>query len=246
MGRKSLRRPGLLRRYAPAALIAAGLHAVLAVLWPEPAAPTFVSRSAGEESGASGASTMELTLMEEDDSLLGEIAEAAPAVEARPAQPDNVIVWDFDPDIFTQDAAPDAPELLDPGAALAGQIDSTLAAALRELQQGLDQVSGRRGRGFSAGKAGVLYAPNPPYPPLARREGREGIVEILVLVDSRGRAGRAEVAHSSGYADLDESALNTVMTRWKFPARENELQIVRVIFSLTRRDGPETTVTSKL
>jgi len=175
---------------------------------------------------------MELSLMDEDDLLFGEIdaVESPPLQEHRPTQQDTVVAWDFDPNAFTQEVAPDVSELV--AASLAGQMDEAVSAALRAMQESLGESGGRRGQGLSLGKSGVLYAPNPPYPPAARREGREGMVELLVLVDGRGRAKRAEVSRSSGYDDFDESARNTVMTRWQFPARENELQIVRVVFTL--------------
>jgi len=178
---------------------------------------------------------MEVSLMDDDDSIFGEIApESSPRQEQRPMQQDTVVAWEFDPNAFMQEVALDAidPLAIDVAASLAGQMDEAVSAALRAMQESLGQSGGRRGQGFSLGKSGVTYAPNPPYPPAARREGREGMVELLVLIDGRGRAKRAEVSRSSGYDDFDESARNTVMTRWQFPARENEFQIVRVVFTL--------------
>jgi len=187
---------------------------------------------------------MELSLMEEDDSPFGEIApdESRPQQDQRPTQHDTVVTWDFDPNAFTQEVALDTmdPLAIDVAASLAGQMDEAVSAALRAMQESLGQSGGRRGQGFSLGKSGVLYAPNPPYPPAARREGREGMVELLVLIDGRGRAKRAEVSRSSGYDDFDESARNTIMTRWQFPARENEFQIVRVVFTLMDKPASST------
>jgi len=186
---------------------------------------------------------MELSLLDDDDSLFGEIApESPPLQERRPIQQDMIVAWDFDPAAFTQEVALDPidPLTIDVAASLAGQMDEAVGAALRAMQESLGQSGGRRGQGFNFGKSEVLYAPNPPYPPAARREGREGMVELLVLVDGRGRAKRAEVSRSSGHDDFDESARNTVMTRWQFPARENELQIVRVVFTLMDKRAPST------
>jgi len=234
------RRPSFWARYGVASVIALGLHAALALFWPEPSEQPLLRGGGGfgEDFASSSDTTMELSLMDDDDSLLGEIApENAPPPEQRPTQQDTVVAWEFDPNAFTQEVAIDAPDpmQIDVAASLAGQLDSAASAALRAIQESLGKSGGRRGQGFNFGKSGVLYAPNPPYPPAARREGREGMVELLVLIDGRGRAKRAEVSRSSGYDDFDESARNTVMTRWQFPARENELQIVRVVFTLMGR-----------
>ncbi|KXU37648.1 hypothetical protein AXK12_01540 [Cephaloticoccus capnophilus] len=234
------RRPSFWARYGVAGVIALGLHAALVVLWPEPSAQPLSHGNGGlREAFAGVGETMELSLIDDDDSLFGEVAEQSPSLqEQRPMQEDWVVAWDFDPSTFTQEVAPDVSGLL--AASLAGQMDDAVSAALRAMQESLGQSGGRRGQGLSFGKSGILYAPNPPYPPAARREGREGMVELLVLVDGRGRAKRAEVSRSSGYDDFDETARNTVMTRWQFPARENELQIVRVVFTLTDKTRPST------
>jgi len=228
------RKPSFWARYGVAGVIALGLHAALALFWPEPGAQPVRQGDGGfGDDLASAGEWMELSLMEDDDSLFGEIAsESPPKQEQRPMQQDTVVAWDFDPNAFTQEVALDVIDPLDVSASLAGQMDEAVAAALRAMQESLGQSGGRRGQGFSLGKSGVIYAPNPPYPPAARREGREGMVELLVLIDGRGRAKRAEVSRSSGYDDFDESARNTVMTRWQFPARENEFQVVRVVFTL--------------
>lgn len=57
--------------------------------------------------------------------------------------------------------------------------------------------------------------PIPEYPWAARRAGREGRVVVQVSVRPDGQVAEADVAHSSGHASLDESALETVR-RWRF------------------------------
>jgi len=243
------RKPSFWARYGVAGVIALGLHAALALFWPEPSGQPLPRGGGGfgEDFASVNHTTMELSLMDDDDSLFGEIApENAPPQEQRPMQQDTVVAWEFDPNAFTQEVAIETPDpmQIDVSASLAGQLDSAASAALRAIQESLGKSGGRRGQGFSLGKSGVLYAPNPPYPPAARREGREGMVELLVLVDERGRAKRAEVSRSSGYDDFDESARNTVLTRWQFPARENELQVVRVVFTLMEREHRSRTIAS--
>jgi len=76
--------------------------------------------------------------------------------------------------------------------------------------------------GDGSGGARVAYGTNPlpPYPLLARRLGKEGVVVLEVLVAADGHAAEVRVVRSSGYVPLDESALTTVRDRWRFvPAR---------------------------
>jgi protein TonB len=55
---------------------------------------------------------------------------------------------------------------------------------------------------------------------VARRLGKEGVVLLEVLVAADGSAADVRVVESSGFAPLDESAVATVRSRWRFvPAR---------------------------
>ena len=59
----------------------------------------------------------------------------------------------------------------------------------------------------------------PPYPLSARIRGYEGVVLISAEILTEGRAGNLKIKSSSGYAILDQSALEAVKA-WKFdPAR---------------------------
>jgi|GEM_PF-2166509 len=88
------------------------------------------------------------------------------------------------------------------------------------------------GRGGGEGRKGVGEAngpsatpaynvnPKPPYPMIARRIGAQGEVLLRVLVRQDGSVGSVELARSSGFALLDESATRTVRDNWRFiPAR---------------------------
>lgn len=88
--------------------------------------------------------------------------------------------------------------------------------------------SGGRGTGTGGGEgrgdARVAYAanPRPEYPSMARRMGMEGVVLLTVLVRSDGGVGDIDVAKSSGFPALDDAALRTVKSRWRFvPARRD-------------------------
>lgn len=64
-----------------------------------------------------------------------------------------------------------------------------------------------------------LSASRPAYPLLARMRGYEGVVLLTVDILADGATGQARIKKSSGYALLDQSALNAVKS-WRFePAR---------------------------
>jgi protein TonB len=70
--------------------------------------------------------------------------------------------------------------------------------------------------------ADYLNNPKPTYPSLSKRLGEEGVVRLNILVNPDGSVARLEIAKSSGYARLDESAMKTVQLSWKFePARQS-------------------------
>lgn len=63
--------------------------------------------------------------------------------------------------------------------------------------------------------ADYLNNPAPVYPRMSRRLGEQGTVVVRVLINTEGRAEQAEIRTSSGYARLDEAALDTVK-RWRY------------------------------
>jgi protein TonB len=107
------------------------------------------------------------------------------------------------------------------GAAAAG------GAAAGDAGAGVAPSGGAGGRGDGTGGDGsggarVAYATNPlpPYPMVARRLGKEGVVLLEVLVAADGHAADVRVLRSSGFAPLDESAATTVRERWRFVPAE--------------------------
>lgn len=69
-------------------------------------------------------------------------------------------------------------------------------------------------------KAAYLNNPPPAYPLAARRMGLQGRVLLNVEVLANGICGHIRIEKSSGYAMLDNAALETVKT-WRFlPARQ--------------------------
>ncbi|MFC4158108.1 energy transducer TonB [Chitinimonas lacunae] len=67
--------------------------------------------------------------------------------------------------------------------------------------------------------AAYLNNPKPPYPPLSRKLEEEGQVVLSVHILPDGTAGEVKLKRSSGYARLDQSALE-VVKKWRFvPAK---------------------------
>jgi len=87
--------------------------------------------------------------------------------------------------------------------------------------------------------AGYLNNPAPVYPNMSRRLREIGVVQLRVRVSTSGEPLEIQLAKSSGYARLDDSARAAVQ-KWKFqPAMRNgnaleAWVIVPVDFSLTR------------
>lgn len=85
--------------------------------------------------------------------------------------------------------------------------------------------------------ADYLSNPPPSYPPLSRRMGEEGKVQLRVFVDAGGRPSQIELKASSGSPRLDQAAQDAVW-RWKFvPARRGDESIaawvlVPIVFTL--------------
>lgn len=74
--------------------------------------------------------------------------------------------------------------------------------------------------------ADYLRNPKPAYPGLSRRLHEEGTVVLRVYVSPQGSPERVELNKSSGYARLDESALETIKQHWKFvPARQGDTPV---------------------
>ncbi|MGH7865313.1 MAG: energy transducer TonB [Candidatus Binataceae bacterium] len=74
--------------------------------------------------------------------------------------------------------------------------------------------------GVAVASADYARSPLPRYPDYARRHDQQGTVTLRVLVAADGAVRAVEVAESSGFESLDDTALATVRDRWRFtPAR---------------------------
>ena len=64
----------------------------------------------------------------------------------------------------------------------------------------------------------ALNCPLPPYPPGARSADFQGVARLCVTVGTDGRPQAVSVAQSSGRADCDAVACDTVRRAWRFAA----------------------------
>lgn len=56
----------------------------------------------------------------------------------------------------------------------------------------------------------------PPYPGMARKLGEQGTVKLRLTISPLGAITGADVVQSSGFDDLDRTAINWVMSHWKY------------------------------
>ncbi|MEP7314617.1 MAG: TonB family protein [Pseudomonadota bacterium] len=85
-----------------------------------------------------------------------------------------------------------------------------------------------------------LRPPAPRYPPSAKKARAQGIVFLLVLIDTEGHARDVRVHRTSGFELLDLAARDAVLAALFKPHRENGVArnarvIVPIQFSLTIR-----------
>ena len=62
-----------------------------------------------------------------------------------------------------------------------------------------------------------IEGPKPHYPIASRRLREEGEVLVRLCIDSNGEVEKAQVQKSSGYRNLDDSALSA-LSKWRFLA----------------------------
>jgi protein TonB len=72
------------------------------------------------------------------------------------------------------------------------------------------------GSGDGGAHAQYRAEPAPFYPISARRSNEQGEVILRVLVAADGAVKRVEITQSSGFEQLDDSAIETVSHRWRF------------------------------
>ncbi len=125
--------------------------------------------------------------------------------------------------------------------------NAVVSASTSQIQEPPKAAQVSQAPDLTAGKeesvvmvARPVYAPRPLYPPIERRQGREGRVMLALFVDDSGRVSQAGVRESSGSEAFDQAALNAVK-RWRFtPARDRDGRAlsrwctVRILFQMDR------------
>jgi protein TonB len=56
----------------------------------------------------------------------------------------------------------------------------------------------------------------PPYPPMARKLGEQGTVKLRLTISPQGVVTAADVVQTSGFPDLDQTAVSWVLANWKY------------------------------
>lgn len=122
--------------------------------------------------------------------------------------------------VYLKPVMPDPRAEKAPMAKSAPVIAQAITAEGRSQTAKISNGESIRTPGASRPVAG-LGNPAPDYPWISRRRGEQGRVILEVGVSADGRAGRIKVKRSSGWARLDQAALEAVK-RWKFsPAMRN-------------------------
>ena len=71
-----------------------------------------------------------------------------------------------------------------------------------------------------------MSCPEPQYPRLARARGWQGTVDVEIAISADGRVADANVARSSGYAALDDAALEVARrSRFKLAGSEHDARV---------------------
>lgn len=108
--------------------------------------------------------------------------------------------------------------------ALTPNSSNTQEAAASTAAAAPSAASGKTGSpSLVEPSADADYLKNPPpgYPRISRRNGEQGTVIVRVFISTQGAPEKAEVRTSSGFARLDQAALEAVQ-RWRFvPGRRN-------------------------
>jgi protein TonB len=77
----------------------------------------------------------------------------------------------------------------------------------------------------------------PPYPAAARRLSQQGRVTLLLSIDANGAVTNAQVKVSSGYAELDETAIGWVIAHWRYkPAIQNGVPVASASLAALKFD----------
>jgi protein TonB len=77
----------------------------------------------------------------------------------------------------------------------------------------------------------------PPYPAAARNLSQQGTVTLMLSIDATGAVTNAQVKNSSGYPELDQTAVNWVIAHWRYkPAIQNGAPVASTSLAAVKFD----------
>lgn len=224
VGRAAARRPG--KSMLPGIALSAVLHAgVLAFVLFAVANPFFSFPTAGDEGIVRVSLVTVMPGPENENGAAGaDEIKKKPVIHAKTAP---MVPKALEKTIITEAVAsrPVQQDAMETNVSVEPAKGSVAAAAAGRGSSAGEVPWGQRQTGASAqegySEAMPRYRENrpPAYPGAARQRGYEGDVLIAAEVRADGRIGAVRVKRSSGYASLDDSALEAVRA-WRFePAR---------------------------
>lgn len=222
-------------KFASAALLSIAFHLALAFILAAPFA--FVKNSPDIVEARIDLAEMELSFSEAPDELSpAQAVEDAPQVEPL-AKPRLSVLRDEE--VFSAAAAPVRvlpADGLEPAREFE-KFDSEKAVVV-EMSAPAAAKAPRQARVDAPARP--VRPIKPVYPRSSRRRGEEGGVMLEFMIDESGRVKDAKVVGSSGFADLDRSALEAVCAAVFEPARQGKhgiSSIVRLVIQFKLKEG---------
>lgn len=157
---------------------------------------------------------------------LSEVSEPVPVIFTQPEEPPKTEPQVKPDEEQPQDTPTEAPQVVtvvaaaDPSSVafavpVQGAVAIAPAAHLATPPPPVNQAPPRAVQ-FNPNAGGGGSFPDPRYPAIALRNHYQGTVIIEFVVDPTGRLEWAKIQKSSGFPVLDEEALETVKSRWRF------------------------------
>lgn len=103
--------------------------------------------------------------------------------------------------------------------------ETTVQKATTAEGKSPETIQTDKGGALTEAQPEYLKNPAPVYPAAAKNKGHQGLVQILVDVNSDGSVNQVALKKSSGFLLLDDAAIRAVK-HWQFmPASRNGIQI---------------------
>ena len=144
-------------------------------------------------------------------------------IETRPQTPHETLPVPAKPTLAT----PDTDTIPPPQIEIATPPANAIAAKTAEAPPAPDMAASARGTTHTI----------PPYPPMARRLGHQGVVQLRLTITPDGRVAQAEIVKSSGWPELDQEAAEWVRAHWRYkPAVQAGVLVASVAMAAVKFD----------